>query len=226
MSYNAKRITLNILSGILAFFISILSVFLMLGIVLNIVYIKTTVRGYSMQPTLNQFVTDEEQDGDMVFVNRFRECQVGDIVVATNKIEESLSVIKRLVGKEGDLINIREEAGYYHLMVNGELLYSRKRSTEGAHGYSGTEDYYRSYLRYLNNHRGTDYVAVNENGEECIKVNAGEYFLMGDNWGETTDSLFYGPVSADSIIGRADFVVYMGQNVMLTVIKSFWEILT
>ena len=69
-------------------------------------------------------------------------------------------------------------------------------------------------------------MAVNENGEECIKVNAGEYILMGDNWGETTDSLFYGPVSADSIIGRADFVVYMGQNVMLTVIKSFWEILT
>ena len=226
MRHSAKRITLNIFGSILAVLISIMSIFLMLGIVVNIVYIKTTVRGYSMQPTLNAYVTDEDQDGDTVFVNRFREYEVGDIVVATNKIEASLSVIKRLVGKEGDLIQIKEEAGYYHLLVNEELLYTRKKSSVGTHGYSGTQDYYESYLRYIYNNRGTDLVALNATGEECIRVPEGKCFLMGDNWGETTDSLFYGPVNEDSIIGRAEFVVEMGDNVMIMAIKNIWEILT
>ena len=227
MKYNAKRIALNTLSGILAFFISISTVFLMLGVVLNVVYIKTTVRGYSMQPTLNQYVTTDEQDGDVVFVNRFRECAVGDIVVAIKtEGEETHSIIKRLIGLEGDTIQIKEISGYYHLLVNGELLYTKRRTTVGAHGLSGSYDYYQLYLQHIAAHRGTDRVVTNSNGEECIKINKNECFLMGDNWGETTDSMSYGAVNVSSIVGKAEFVVPMGENVMISAIKNFWEILT
>ena len=219
MSYNAKRIILNILSGILAFCITIMSIFLMLGIVLNIVYVKTTVRGPSMQPTLNAYITNDKQDGDIVFVNRFCAYEIGDIVVVDN-VSKHRTVIKRLIGLEGDMIQVREEGNDYQLLVNGDLLYRRSRLDSGA------RMHYGAYLDYLDNHRGTADVAINDKGEECIKVGAGQCFILGDNWGSSSDSMGYGTVDVGNIVGSAEFIIPVGENVIIGVLKNLWEILT
>jgi signal peptidase I len=75
-------------------------------------------------------------------------------------------------------------------------------------------------LRILNGHvyrngvREKDsYIAPCQAGEECtfpktIVVPAGDYYMMGDNRGDSDDSRFWGPVPQKWIIGEAFFTYW------------------
>ena len=67
----------------------------------------------------------------------------------------------------------------------------------------GTLSYYKKYLSFLSNSK---YVET-ENGESFIRLDKDEYFLMGDNWGNTLDSLSEGPVSRKEIEGKVNLIV-------------------
>jgi signal peptidase I len=41
-----------------------------------------------------------------------------------------------------------------------------------------------------------------------LKLPTGEFFLLGDNRGNSRDSRFFGPVKEDVIIGRAEFIFW------------------
>lgn len=228
MQANSKRILRNTISTIFSLFIAISSVFLVLGITLNCVYIKTYVRGYSMQPTLNISVENTDTDGDIVYINRFRDYDVNDIIVANTGIENARYVIKRLIGLEGDVIQIKQVGEEYNLIVNNEIIYAKPITYINTHGeIGGTHDYYTTYLEYIDRHRGTDRVIINTEGEECIQIGKNECFLMGDNWGESTDSItFYGTLNVSLIVGKVDIVIPYGQSQFKGLIKSLWNILT
>jgi signal peptidase I len=57
------------------------------------------------------------------------------------------------------------------------------------------------------------YIAQCDGGEGCnflspIKIPPGDYFMMGDNRGESDDSRFWGPVPKKWIIGVAFFTYW------------------
>ncbi len=178
-----------------------------------------------MQPTLNTEIDNASIDGDIVYINKYRDYDVGDIVVA-NFGNETRPIIKRLIGLEGDVIRIEAEAEHYNLLVNEEILYSRPITHITNHGEEGGSfAYYQTYLTYIAQHRGTARVVTNSEGDECIKIGTNECYLMGDNWGESTDSISYGTLNVDAIIGVVDIIIPAGENQFEILFRSIWNIL-
>jgi signal peptidase I len=154
----------------------------------------------SMVPTL--------QVGQRVLVdrigNRFGDPSIGDVIVfhppagsdsdtcgnpsrpegaacdRPTKDRAGVNFIKRVVGKPGDTIAIR----------NGHVFRNGKREKDP----------------YINDTCSGD-LGRGCNLPVPIKVPAGHWFMMGDNRGESDDSRFWGPVPRSWIIGSA-FATY------------------
>ena len=211
----AKVVIINILNAIMTLLTICLVFFFMVALTVNSVYIKTQVRGYSMQPTLNADAPSQGEEWDYVYINQIRSFKINDILVA--KVEWfSYSIIKRLVGCPGDKIEIRDLGSVYGLYVNGEQLYTKEKTDVTAHNLAGgTNQYYQKYLDFINLNNEENFpnnVGTTSEGNKCIVLNAGEYFLMGDNWGETTDCLSHGPIKKSQIIGKVDLIVKHNQD--------------
>ena len=88
--------------------------------------------------------------------------------------------IKRVIGLPGETVRIDEEGNIY---INGSLL-------EESYGIAVIEDPGRAY--------------------DTIKLNAGEYFVLGDNRNASLDSRYpeVGNISRDRILGRAWLRIY------------------
>ncbi|MEI8232707.1 MAG: signal peptidase I [bacterium] len=102
----------------------------------------------------------------------------GDVVVFHSPQDERVDFIKRILGVPGDTIKI--VGGYAYL--NGTKL---------------EEDYVNDPGNVLAGR------FVRENMD--IEVPPGQYFVMGDNRGHSSDSREWGLVNAGSIVGRAFF---------------------
>ena len=217
MSSRSKRIILNITSSILTILIMFVSFFALVNIIFNIVFIRTNVKGFSMLPTLNQNVSSEDIDGDIVYINRFSDFSDSDIVVADVDWWTSGYIIKRLVGSPNDIIQIKDEGDQYSLYVNEKILYTKEKNSD-------TNYYYNSiYLTFFEKYPQN--TTTNEAGEKCIKLNENEYLLMGDNWGHSTDCLTGGLAHKNDIIGRVDIIVPYGENQFRTLVSKMWNLI-
>lgn len=98
-----------------------------------------------------------------------------DIVVFPFRYEENTFYIKRVIGLPGETVQIDEEG---NILINGEIL-------EEEYGKEVIQNPGRAY--------------------EEIRLGDDEYFLMGDNRNNSTDSRdpSVGNVTRDEIIGRA-----------------------
>lgn len=201
----------------------ITSFFALINIVFNFVYIKTPVRGYSMQPTLNMSVSDPNIDGDVAYVNRYSSYDINDIVVASVDWWNKGTIIKRLIARPGDNFKIVESDNSYLLIVNGNLLYTREKSGNTLHDLE-LENYYNSYLAYVNARRSTSSIQLDCEGQEIVVMQENEYFLMGDNWLESEDCLKHGPVASNEIIGKVEMVIPYGENKILSLMKQMLSI--
>ncbi|MBO5954867.1 MAG: signal peptidase I [Clostridia bacterium] len=210
MSRNKMRIVKNIFSSILVVLIFFFCFISLVNISFYLLYIETPVKGFSMRPTLNINVTDPEADGDIIYINQYTEVNRNDIVVAKVDWHEDL-IIKRVVGVPGDKIEIKDENTHYGLYVNDSLVYTKERNgVNEPFNKTGTNGYYGYYLAFLENEdygpSGKNIIQSDESGK-YIKLGEYDYFLMGDNWGQTTDSIFKGPEKASSFIGKVDLIV-------------------
>lgn len=154
----------------------------------------------SMRPTLIE--------GDRIFVEKaslfFTKPQRGDVLVFYPPMEplsqkplaifgrltgffcKDVAYIKRLIGIPGDKIFIKpDEDGRYAVYVNG------KKQNE-------------SYI--LDDY---DYIPCMK-GMYCgpFTVPKDEYFMLGDNRGNSQDSRFWGFLPEDRIVGRAVFLFW------------------
>jgi signal peptidase I len=161
----------------------------------------------SMIPTLNI--------GDFIVVNKYAyglrlpvtgtkvlgvgEPRRGDVMVFIPPHEPNY-YIKRVIGLPGDHIRYADKVIY----VNGEpLMQSERRLIEELGVYHSkesiggiTHDIYTA----ASNRYETTYPWMPAEG---IVVPEGHYFMMGDNRDNSSDSRFWGPVSEDSIVGKA-----------------------
>lgn len=108
-------------------------------------------------------------------VYNFKEPARGDVIVFRYPIDTSIFYIKRIIGLPNEIVSINH--GVVAIIAeNGETL-------------ALTEPY-----------------IVNEDATytKKISLNAGEYFVMGDNRPNSSDSRIWGPLPRKDIIGRVD----------------------
>lgn len=206
MKSRTKRVWMNILSATVVSLTMLFSFLAIIVLSLNIVYVKTYVRGYSMQPTLNKNITDPNIDGDLIYVNKYMPLENNDIIVA-NVSWYPEPIVKRLIGKPGDTIEIKQVNNEYHLLVNNAFVYAREKTTSSPHGIA-----FERYTNILSNPDWANNVITREDNSKCIILNDDEYFVMGDNWAESTDSLTHGPIHKSNIVGRVELIVEPKEN--------------
>ncbi len=154
----------------------------------------------SMHPTL--------VEGDRVFVERFSRFfstpKRGDIMVFYPPAEElpndplsvlkrltgfackDIAYIKRVVGIPGDRLEVvRQDNGMYSVYINGNEL---------------NEPYVQNPM---------DYIPC-KSDMFCgpFLIPQGEYFMMGDNRGNSQDSRFWGFLPKERLIGKATFLFW------------------
>lgn len=159
----------------------------------------------SMRPTL--------VEGDRIFVERvsrfYKAPERGDVMIfyppftgidisfsgvlrrLTGFGCKDIAYIKRIVGMPGDKVEIRENSdGSHDVLINDKIL---------------EEPYIQS--KY-------EYIRCNEK-MMCgpFVVPEGNYFMMGDNRGNSQDSRFWGLLPGDRFIGRAIFLFWPLKNI-------------
>ena len=120
-------------------------------------------------------------NGDNLIVDklsyRFRDPQRFDIIVFPYKHKEKTYYIKRIIGLPGETVQIDEKGDIY---INGEIL---------------SESYGREIITAENIGLAAEPIVLGED----------EYFVMGDNRNNSTDSRYpqVGNIKREDIIGRA-----------------------
>ena len=133
---------------------------------------------------------NEPKRGDiMIFYPPFVKLEANPIAVfsrLTGFFCKDIAYIKRVVGLPGEKFEIKEAPnGAYKVYINDVPL---------------KEDYIMSEY---------DYIKCNEN-RFCgpFVIPEGNYFMMGDNRGNSQDSRIWGPLPEERFIGKAVFVFW------------------
>lgn len=111
----------------------------------------------------------------------------GDVVVFTYPKDRSKDFIKRVIGKEGDVIEIKNKAIY----LNGQKM-------KDTHAHFAEESIIPGAMSPRDN-------------LGPFTVPKDSYFVMGDNRDRSLDSRFWGFVKKDDLIGRA-LITYISLN--------------
>ena len=187
-------------------------------ILVNAVYIRTFVNGSSMYPTLN---SNYESTGkcDIVYINRFANTNINDIVVLDLRNHQNFKgyAIKRLIAKEGDVVNIVWDGGNqeYNVVVNGGVIYSKPYQQGGYETY----DNFKSNI--LDNNKYSQHI-VRDEGNQVLgfRIPQNQVFVLGDNWNISKDSSIYGAFAENSVVGKVDIVVRPNSIEIWQVIKN------
>lgn len=146
--------------------IMLVGLFIILFVLLKVIFGIAIVEGNSMRPYL------EDKNGTL-FYRLTTEYKVNDIVIFP---EENDLLIKRIIGVEGDTIDIDNQTGT--LYVNGE-----KENRLGI---------------------GATYLESDEISFPLV-VGKGEVFVLGDNRADSRDSRSFGLIRTKDIKGRVIF---------------------
>ncbi|MBI5044728.1 MAG: signal peptidase I [Candidatus Levybacteria bacterium] len=158
-----------------------LQTFLMALAIFSVIYFFVArpfqVSGESMYPTY--------KDKEYVFTNivglKLGELKRGDVVVFEAPTDHSRDFIKRVIGFEGESIELRD--GY--VFLNGKKL------NENTYLPADTRTYGGSFL----------------NDKEKITIPKDHVFVMGDNRQSSSDSREWGFLNKKDVIGKT-FLVY------------------
>ncbi len=106
----------------------------------------------------------------------FRAPERGEVIVFHPPVDPSQFYIKRVIGLPGERIEVHD----------GKIIIYNKKHPQGI---VLTEPY----------------EAQSTSGNRTWTLNSNQYFMMGDNRGESYDSRSFGPVKRSAIVGRVIF---------------------
>ena len=169
--------------------IVLLTLILIIGIK-NILGEPRWIPTESMVPTLiegdrvfiekmSQFSKDYKRGDILVFYPpefKLKHDPVSEFTRAVGFMSNDIAYIKRLIGLPGDVLEVKEGLGVF---INGKLL---------------DEPYVNEIARY----------GSCSEVKYCgpLKLGKDEYFMMGDNRNNSSDSRVWGPLKGDRIIGK------------------------
>lgn len=146
---------------------------------LMILIVRTAVQNFHIQgPSMEPTLHDKE----FIIVDKaaylFRPPARGDIIVFQYPLNPRQNFIKRIIAVPGDIISVVNQK----VTVNGVTL---------SETYVNKDDPYNPFPAFTSRVVGPD-----------------EYFVMGDNRGDSSDSREWGYVPRQNIIGRVAFVYW------------------
>lgn len=164
------------------FFVEITETFLTSVAVLFVVYVwiamPEMVHGASMEPN---FYT-----GERILVERltshFKDFERGEVVVLHPPRNDDIDYIKRIIGIPGDTVKIMD-CSVYIVRDGVKFELNETYLSEGTCTSDGP--------RLREGH--------------SVKLEEGQYVVLGDNRGESADSRVFGLVEEDRILGRVVF---------------------
>lgn len=117
---------------------------------------------------------------------KFSDPKRGDIATFNDPENASITIIKRVIGVPGDTIDIHDGAVY----LNGER--QNEPYTNGQSTYPLQE-----FAPFLKGPLSYPYT-----------LNEGEYWMMGDNRGNSLDSRYFGPIARKEMTSKAWFIFW------------------
>lgn len=178
-----KAVIREVISWIMVFVCAFLFAF----VVNNFILINARIPSESMEKTIHV--------GDKVLGNRlsyvFSDVKRGDIVIFWSPVDENKRYIKRVIGLPGDTITIDNNV----LFVNGEAV-----EEDYLNGWTINPGkyYYNPEYRCIAEYNGDDGFHISD-----YKIPDGEYFMMGDNRDNSSDSRYWGTIKKKAIIAKA-----------------------
>jgi signal peptidase I len=162
------------------FILEIIESFITSFVVLAVIYLflafPEIVSGASMEPGI--------QDGERIIVEKVtkqfsdKPFKRGDVVVLHPPDNESIDYIKRVIGLPGEVVGIAD---------------CKVNISDGNGKFTLEEPYLFS-----------DTCTRDPSGK-ARRLEANEYFVLGDNRERSADSRLFGPVTTDHIVGKAIF---------------------
>ncbi len=230
MGYRFRRKLLNVLISILVIYTIVLAFFSIVCLSFNYTHIKSVVKKFSMYPTLNASILDENEPGDTVYINKFAPLNRGDIVVANVPWWPEV-IIKRMVALPGDSLRVNDAGEVYELIVNEQLLRTYDKYITSPIGgklvSKDTVEHFNGINEIIEQNKGTSRVKQNANGQDMLILQPDEYFLLGDNWANSTDcsNIKYRPAKKSEIIGSVDVIIKKNENKYNAMIVALFKMI-
>jgi signal peptidase I len=126
----------------------------------------------------------------------------GDVIVFTYPVDPRLNYVKRIVGIPGDTLEMRSAV----LIRNGRVVREDyiQHSTDDA---DQSDEEFRWQTAYLVGGASIDSYRPSRNNWGPLVVPAHDYFVLGDNRDNSSDSRYWGFV-ADSLVRGQPIMVY------------------
>lgn len=166
---------------------AVLDILITVAVALGVAFLlRTFILGVYSVPTGSMLDTIQEGDlliGEKVTLH-FESPKVGDVVTFESPVAEGVTLIKRVVATEGQVIDLKDGKLYVDGVEQDEP-YTEGKATESLSDISGSA--------------GITYPYTVPEG--CI-------FVMGDNRTNSLDSRYFGPVSVDAVSSKALFIYW------------------
>ncbi len=218
----AKKIIISVGVGILGFFALCFLIF-------NLFFYRAYIVGISMQPTFNNYKTEEEYEWtdedyktyrDIAVVSRYGEYGRGDIVLLQMNYEEKEIelngnkrtyymedevIVKRIIAIGGDTLTLKfKSVGDDNSVGYCEFYVNDERVDDSYIGENRLDMNY-NYFRLFCIANNLTQVATEDGFSATLQIEEGTLFVLGDNRGHSQDSLIFGAFSEDKMLGK---VVY------------------
>ena len=150
-------------------------------------------------------MTNTLQDGDVLILDKLAKIDRGDVVVF--KQNENEDYIKRVIAVEGDTIYTVNGEVWIERKINGKLLIEKLNEPYLKKASAGT------YLNYFN------FVDIPR-----VTLGRGEYFVLGDNRENSTDSrtFFNSDGTYNEKTTDRNYVGLVKKSQILGVVHEYW----
>ena len=145
-----------------------------------------------------------------LYLYRYDKPKPSDVVVFINPQKPEEDWIKRVVGIEGDLVEIKNN----RLLINGNPVSYSEKVKFKVPAENGSPSYYAIRLEEKLSDESNSIIIMGDNTNAAnmgpFRVKKDHVFVMGDNRDNSVDSRFIGQIPISHVIGRALFIWWAG----------------